>query len=178
MRRQRQALLCGALALCAGLAVHPGMAQQSPAADGAATAAPAAKTWVAADRNSEAALHFTRRDIAQIQAQLTALGLDPKGIDGKMGPGTRKALAEWQKSQSIPATGYLTHRQRSQLRLTSLVDYSIWLNDANNKARLERAARPPVRTAPKGWYRNSRGQYCRSLLLGAWCQKKRPHGLW
>lgn len=163
-----------ALVLSVGLSTGAALSQQSPGSEGTKVES---RGWIAADHQSEQALQLKRRDIAEIQAQLMVLGFDPKGIDGEMGPGTRQALADWQKSQSIPATGYLDEMQRSQLQMVSLVDYSIWVNIPENKALLERASRPRVTTHRKGWYRDSRGRYCHKILVGTWCQQNRPRSL-
>ena len=41
------------------------------------------------------------------QACLTYLGLDPNGVDGMLGPGTRRALLRFQQRNGLPATGNL-----------------------------------------------------------------------
>ncbi len=165
--------------LCAVLAPWSATAQEEAPAPQPEVTSPE-ETWAPTDRASEAALGLKRADIAEIQAQLTAMGHDPKGIDGVMGQGTRKALAVWQESQAMPATGYLDARQRDMLQAASMIDYAIWLGVPENKALLEKAAKPAQaksRTLRNGWYRDSRGRYCKRILVGAWCQKSRPQSL-
>jgi len=49
----------------------------------------------------------SRRDpsVVELQTKLKAAGFDPGRIDGRMGPKTSKALASYQSSQGLPATG-------------------------------------------------------------------------
>jgi len=42
-----------------------------------------------------------------MQERLTALGYDTKGIDGMIGPATRKAIRAWQAANGLPADGYV-----------------------------------------------------------------------
>jgi membrane-bound lytic murein transglycosylase B len=42
------------------------------------------------------------------QSALTQLGYDPGAPDGVIGTGTRAALRQWQKTQGLPADGYLS----------------------------------------------------------------------
>ena len=46
-------------------------------------------------------------DKKAIQRKLTALGYDTGGVDGKIGPNSRKAIRAWQSSQGLPADGYM-----------------------------------------------------------------------
>jgi len=41
------------------------------------------------------------------QTKLNTLGYNVGGVDGQIGPNTRKAIKAWQKSQGLPADGYL-----------------------------------------------------------------------
>jgi peptidoglycan hydrolase-like protein with peptidoglycan-binding domain len=41
-----------------------------------------------------------------MQRRLTALGFDTGGIDGRVGPMTRKAIKTFQASVYLPADGY------------------------------------------------------------------------
>ena len=59
----------------------------------------------------ETALRLTRKQRSEIQADLTLLGHDTRGVDGIFGRGSRTAIAEWQKSAGFEATGYLTADQ-------------------------------------------------------------------
>ncbi|RKQ69163.1 membrane-bound lytic murein transglycosylase B [Litorimonas taeanensis] len=42
-----------------------------------------------------------------MQARLTQLGFSTGGIDGQVGPNTRKAIRAWQRSMGLPADGYM-----------------------------------------------------------------------
>ena len=53
---------------------------------------------------------------AEVQARLSALGYDPKGVDGKFGSGVRAAISRWQGDNGLAATGYLNAEQLARLR--------------------------------------------------------------
>jgi lytic murein transglycosylase len=50
------------------------------------------------------------------QAALAKLGFNPGNTDGLVGVGTRQALRAWQKTQSLPADGYLSPAMVERLR--------------------------------------------------------------
>jgi len=50
-------------------------------------------------------LSFTNKKA--MQSKLNALGYNVGGVDGQIGPNTRKAIRGWQKSQGLPADGYM-----------------------------------------------------------------------
>ncbi len=60
---------------------------------------------------AEAALTLTRDQRREIQRNLSILDIDPKGIDGVFGPGSRKAITVWQTRKGYEGTGFLTARQ-------------------------------------------------------------------
>ncbi len=64
---------------------------------------------------AEEALRLTRDQRRQVQRDLSILEIDPKGIDGVFGPGSRRAIAAWQVRNGHDATGFLTGDQRTQL---------------------------------------------------------------
>ena len=66
-------------------------------------------------RAGEDALDLGREDRRRVQTALSMLGFDPRGIDGVFGPGTRAALAEWQRAQGFDPTGYLKAEQAGRL---------------------------------------------------------------
>lgn len=72
------------------------------------TAAPAA---LAPGEAAERRLGLTRAERRTVQANLTALGYDTRGVEGIFGPGTRAALERWQQANDLPVTGYLTVAQ-------------------------------------------------------------------
>ena len=43
----------------------------------------------------------------QLQTRLTALGYSTGGVDGQIGPMTRKAIRAWQRANRLPADGYV-----------------------------------------------------------------------
>lgn len=57
---------------------------------------------------TEAALNLSRDARRTIQRQLSFLGFDTRGIDGIFGPGTRAAIAAYQRSKGVPDTGYVS----------------------------------------------------------------------
>ena len=66
-------------------------------------------------RAGEEALGLAVEDRRRVQEALSALGFDPRGVDGVLGPGTRAALRAWQAAQGVEETGYLTADQLSEL---------------------------------------------------------------
>lgn len=57
--------------------------------------------WPESDRP----ISFDQKE--QLQRRLTALGFDTGGIDGQVGPATRKAIRAWQRANGLPADGYV-----------------------------------------------------------------------
>jgi len=45
-----------------------------------------------------------------MQRKLTALGFDTKGVDGRIGPNSRKAIRAWQATSGLTADGYMEQR--------------------------------------------------------------------
>jgi peptidoglycan hydrolase-like protein with peptidoglycan-binding domain len=66
-------------------------------------------------RAAEEALGLGREQRRQIQRDLSILDIDPKGIDGLFGPGSRKAIAVWQRRNGDEATGFITAAQMATL---------------------------------------------------------------
>ena len=58
---------------------------------------------------------LTRDDRVALQTALQWFGFYTLGIDGAIGPGTRRSMRAWQADQGFDATGVLTTRQRAQL---------------------------------------------------------------
>lgn len=91
------------------------------AATPAAPPAPAVQTpavarseeTVADARRSERAL--SRRERQEIQEALKWRGFYGSAIDGAFGPGTRRAMEDYQLAMGYPPTGVLTSRQRQEL---------------------------------------------------------------
>ncbi len=63
----------------------------------------------------ETALRLSPADRQRLQVALTALGFDTRGADGVLGPRSREMIANWQRRQTLPATGFLTAAQQQAL---------------------------------------------------------------
>ncbi|MBI1416941.1 MAG: peptidoglycan-binding protein [Limimaricola sp.] len=68
-----------------------------------------------ADRLAEEALGLTADQRRAIQRQLTLLDFNTRGIDGIFGPGTRRAIANWQQDNGFGQTSYLTADQLTRI---------------------------------------------------------------
>jgi peptidoglycan hydrolase-like protein with peptidoglycan-binding domain len=64
----------------------------------------------------------------EISTRLKAIGFDPGAIDGKFGPTNRSAIAQWQTSRQLAATGYLTGAQKGTLEAQSEEAYQLALS--------------------------------------------------
>ena len=71
-------------------------------------------------KRSEAAL--SRDDRIDLQSALAWYGFYASALDGAIGPGTRKSMAEWQAANGLEATGILTSRQRATLVANASAD--------------------------------------------------------
>lgn len=60
---------------------------------------------------AERALGLSVSERREVQLRLTLLGFDTQGTNGTFGTQTRRAVAEWQRSQNDTATGFLTADQ-------------------------------------------------------------------
>lgn len=69
-----------------------------------------------ADRLIEEALELSRADRRDIQRNLTTLDYDTRGIDGIFGPGSRRAITNWQQENGFAQTSYLTGNQITRLQ--------------------------------------------------------------
>lgn len=58
---------------------------------------------------------LTSRQRAEIQRKLNALGYDTNGADGSFGPGTRRAIALWQRDRNYTQTGALDAAQANEI---------------------------------------------------------------
>lgn len=79
----------------------------------AATPATAADEMVAEARRGEQALSLEERQLLQVALRWE--GVYGATIDGAFGPGTRRAIAEWQRLQGAEPTGVLTAAERAAL---------------------------------------------------------------
>lgn len=108
----------------------PSVPQAPPPADSpvdrAETAnppAPDTSETVAQSRRAERALDAADR--ARLQTALAWAGVYGGPIDAAFGPGTRAAMAAWQRGRAYPETGVLSSEQRQEL----LADYDAVLAD-------------------------------------------------
>lgn len=83
---------------------------------GAGTTTGTTTTTAGATEADEARLALGEIARAEVQARLSALGYDPKGVDGKFGSGVRAAISRWQGDNGLAATGYLNAEQLARLR--------------------------------------------------------------
>lgn len=58
---------------------------------------------------------LSRQQRVSIQQQLNALGYSTNGADGNFGPGTRRAIALWQRDRGYSQTGSLTTAQANEI---------------------------------------------------------------
>lgn len=65
----------------------------------------------------ESLLELTRTEKVDLQRRLTRLGYDTARTDGVFGPGTRRAIRDWQADEAETATGYLTADQVRLIRV-------------------------------------------------------------
>lgn len=68
-----------------------------------------------AARLAEDGLRLSRDQKRAVQRNLSILDMEPRGIDGLFGPGSRAAIARWQSANGEQATGYLTRDQIARL---------------------------------------------------------------
>lgn len=64
---------------------------------------------------AEARLGLSQADRVAIQQRLAVLGHYQSGVDGALGPGSRRAISAWQQARDFEATGYLTAAQLPML---------------------------------------------------------------
>ena len=95
----------------------------------------------------EQRLNLSRDDRRLIQAQLTTLGYDTRGVDGIFGQGTRGAISAYQETKGLNRTGYL------DAALVALIDSDAARAEAEqaaNRAEQERADRAYWRETGRG----------------------------
>jgi formylglycine-generating enzyme required for sulfatase activity len=96
---------------------------------------------------AEASLGLTSDQVRAIQSWLEALGHDPRGVDGRLGAGTRTALRAYQRAKGLAETGYLD--ADVSRRLAQEGPEAVGKRDAARGA-LAAAVRPPVPATPPG----------------------------
>lgn len=78
-------------------------------------AACTAGAYMRSSKPSPAPLEPTREETRLIQSRLKALGHYTAAVDGITGPGTRRAIRDFQQATGYPVTGELTLEQRTAL---------------------------------------------------------------
>ncbi|MBV1866690.1 MAG: peptidoglycan-binding protein [Marinosulfonomonas sp.] len=68
-----------------------------------------------AARLVEEKLTLSREQRRNIQRDLSILDINPRGIDGLFGPGSRGAISKWQSQNGFQKNGYLTRPQIARL---------------------------------------------------------------
>lgn len=68
---------------------------------------------------AEKALGLNRASVAVLELKLATRGLNVGNVDGKITGQTRKAIARFQGTQGLPATGYLTQATMQRILLSS-----------------------------------------------------------
>jgi peptidoglycan hydrolase-like protein with peptidoglycan-binding domain len=110
-------------------APQPRMSAGPPSASGPSAAVPNSSTGSspAADGarpsgNGERDRFLSRgpAEIAAVQQALYMLGLYNEAVDGTYGPATERAIRAWQRSQGLPATGYVTADESNLLKNQAL----------------------------------------------------------
>lgn len=90
------------------------------------------------------AIGLNRQQRRDLQARLLVSGFDPNGIDGAIGPGSRSAIAKWQESLNLPATGYLDTFQYENLKASSQAALDQWLTNEANRIKHTPPPPPPA----------------------------------
>lgn len=139
--------------------------------------------FAASSQETEKSLNLDRQAIRDIQARLLVIGHDPNGVDGVVGKGTRNAVKEWQDFEGLAETGFLSEAQLTFLKGQSQEMLDDWLIVRNNAKLYSPPKRPkptsskPARSKNSGWYRDSRGMYCKRGNFGSYCQLWKPRAL-
>lgn len=92
-------------------AVQPGGATDAPPQTRMAVAIPEDVRTTPGTEATDDMLGLSRPQRSDLQLRLKSLGFDPKGVDGGIGPNSRRAISAWQASNAIVETGYLTAPQ-------------------------------------------------------------------
>jgi uncharacterized caspase-like protein len=87
----------------------------------------------------------------EINMRLKAIGFDPGTVSGKFGPSSRQAIAKWQTSRQLAATGWLSNAQKIALETQSEEAYQLALSTPSEPAptvtrNVNRRERTSVRT--------------------------------
>ncbi len=94
---------------------------------------------------TETAMKLDAKGRRELQTRLRVAGFQPGKLAADFGPSQRKAIQSWQKSRSIPETGFLTALQATALRQQSEPAYQRLLADE-----AKAAAEKKSKTADRG----------------------------
>jgi len=64
---------------------------------------------------------LTRTERTELQQILTDSGFDTKGVDGRVGPNTRKALRAWQQTVNVVPDGYINKKLFEYLKTVAVI---------------------------------------------------------
>ena len=125
----------------------------------------------------EFGLQLDRARIRELQGRLLVSGHDPNGVDGVIGKGTRAAITTWQRGNGFFESGYFTRAQIDVLRQMTVGQYDTWL-ETKRAEENRRASNRQTRRNSGGWYRDSKGMYCRKVgNSGHYCPLWKPRAL-
>jgi peptidoglycan hydrolase-like protein with peptidoglycan-binding domain len=123
-------LALGLAASGAGYAAEPGNSAQLPEANTPSATMPSADTpssttspstgMTQPGTQSTAPVHLSRNHLRQVQEQLKTAGLYKGRIDGRMGPDTRRAIAQFQEKNGLQGTGKLDQQTLAALGNTGM----------------------------------------------------------
>ena len=84
-----------------------------------------------------------------------------------LGKGSRAAIAAWQSSRTIPATGYLDTQQIEALRQQSAEQYTKWRRDVRRRRLAREKASPLGRWIDRrGCLHERNGRYVKNFKAG------------
>lgn len=89
---------------------------------------------------AEAGLNLDREQRRNVQRNLSLVGIDPKGIDGIFGPGSRAAIGQWQQANGYEATTFLTAAQMDRLQEQATIKARELEEQARQRREAEEAA--------------------------------------
>lgn len=99
----------------------------------------------------EAALGLSTAERRGVQADLTELGYDTRGIDGVFGRGTRGSIRSWQRNEGLDSTGYLNAEQVALLGLSAQRARDARARDEAERRRI--SAEEARRLDDSAWFR-------------------------
>ena len=108
-------LALGLAASGAGYAAEPGNSAQLPGSNPPSATMPSSTGMTQPGMQSSAPVHLSKTHLRQVQQQLKTAGLYKGRIDGRMGPDTRRAIAQFQEKNGLQGTGKLDQQTLAAL---------------------------------------------------------------